>query len=79
MEEYVFSLSINHAYPSSGSQLSNAQQMAQQWHSQGGKLSICVLLSPDPLASYFSADGFMVIWKTFENFCFIGPIKARHF
>lgn len=30
MEEYVFSFSINHGYPSSKSQLSNVQQMALQ-------------------------------------------------
>lgn len=30
MEEYVFSFSINHGYPSSKSQLSHAQQMARQ-------------------------------------------------
>lgn len=29
MEKYVFSFTINHGYPSSTSQLSNVQQMAQ--------------------------------------------------
>lgn len=29
MEKYVFSFTINHGYPSSKSQLSNVQQMAQ--------------------------------------------------